>query len=975
MKLITLKFAGIGSFADQMVIDFERLGSAGLFLVEGPTGSGKSTILDAVVFALYGSVAGADSDIGRLDSHVRDRSQAPYVELVFECGGGRYRIRRTPRHQRDKKRGSGTTDDNGCVTLMQVRPDSQEISHRAREVGDWVVEHIGLTRSQFASTIVLAQGEFATFLDADTARRAQILEKVFGTEFYKDLEEQLAAMRKAALLQRKAAQTSVQEHADRCLGVLGLPPSEQPLASIDEEIARVRRDLAAARGRAEHAGVEVARAKVALASAEALVAAQEHKREYLRRQRELDAAADEVQQMRSALTAHDRARPVQPAASAWESAAERAAEAAQGYEQASTAVAALEVEDVSAAALTACERAIGELAGAAEAEQRLPALLAHVPHLQQMLTDASERCSTLATRRAGISTQIAQARAQSVVADEPRDVLTGLTVASAAVASALLVWDEVDRLQADLVLAQVDAGEAASAQARALASVEQARREHSANHAAALAATLREGQPCLVCGAVEHPQPAQPGTGAAPDLERLEAGEEQTRARLTAATQRVQRIQACIEARLSGIDADRATLLQRRDEIDRELDGCRARVAAVQAARRTVDRLQEESAELAQAGAGAELARQQAGNDLQAVRQQCDELTEQVDRARMSFPSVGDRVVALQRQATAIRDLLTANSALTHARASQEEARLTLTALLDQVGLPDLPTAQAAILPPAREQQLRAVVEEHHRLVAETSAGLAQLREVDPDVVVDLSSLVDDLATKTHAHTEVIAAMGSLAYRLEQAVPLRTALVEALDTLERRLQDTAGVIRMADLATANRSEVVHRVRLSSFVLMRRFQSVVDAANDRLDAISEGRYQLVVEHGGLDNRGLAGLDLLVADQRTEQTRSTRSLSGGERFYVALALALGLADVVRSESGGIELGTLFIDEGFGSLDERTLDEVMDMLEQVRAGQDRIIGLVSHVDLLKRRIDPRISVRRDGQRPGVSRLEVRV
>ena len=228
MKLITLEFAGIGSFADQMVIDFERLGSAGLFLVEGPTGSGKSTILDAVVFALYGSVAGAESDIGRLDSHVRDRSQAPYVELVFECGGGRYRIRRTPRHQRDKKRGSGTTDDNGSVTLMQVRPESQEISHRAREVGDWVVEHIGLTRSQFASTIVLAQGEFATFLDADTASRAQILEKVFGTKFYKDLEEQLAAMRKAALLERKAAQASVQEHADRCLGVLGLPPCEQP---------------------------------------------------------------------------------------------------------------------------------------------------------------------------------------------------------------------------------------------------------------------------------------------------------------------------------------------------------------------------------------------------------------------------------------------------------------------------------------------------------------------------------------------------------------------------------------------------------------------------------------------------------------------------------------------------------------------------------------------------------------------------
>jgi len=143
----------------------------------------------------------------------------------------------------------------------------------------------------------------------------------------------------------------------------------------------------------------------------------------------------------------------------------------------------------------------------------------------------------------------------------------------------------------------------------------------------------------------------------------------------------------------------------------------------------------------------------------------------------------------------------------------------------------------------------------------------------------------------------------------------------------------------------------------------------------LDVISEGRYQLQVETRGLDKRGQAGLDLLQADQRTERCRSTKSLSGGERFYVSLALALGLADVVRSESGGVSLGTLFIDEGFGSLDSEVLEEVMDMLEQVRAGEDRVIGLVSHVDILKQRIDPRISVRRDPTRAGVSTLEVRV
>lgn len=975
MKLITLEFAGIGSFADRMFIDFESLGSAGLFLVEGPTGSGKSTILDAVVFALYGAVAGAESDIGRLDSHVRDRTREPYVELVFECGGGRYRIRRCPRHQRAKRRGSGMTDDNGSVTLLQIRPETQEISHRAREVGDWVIEHIGLTRSQFAATIVLAQGEFATFLDADTASRAAILEKVFGTEFYKDLEEQLAAMRKAAVLERKAAQASVQERADRCLGVLGLAACDEPLGSITAEIAALREQVADARRLVDQAGREVTQAETALTSAQAMVAAQERKRHLLQCQAQLAAASSEVKQMSAALVAHEKAHPVEPAARAWEAAAERAARAGHARDRAAAVLPVLGLRDVDEQTLTGCERAIGELASPAQAEQRLPDLLAGVPRLEQRLAAAGQRCSAVAAQRAAVSVHVDEALAQVGVAEEPQEELARLQVQSATLVAALRTWDEIDRLQAELVVAQGEAEALATAHRAALARLQRARQEQLANHAATLAVALIDGQPCLVCGAVEHPAPAEPTTGTAPDLERFADEEQQARDQLTAGTHAVARLQAGIEALLSGVDGDRAALRERSAQVDSELDCCRAVVTAVRAARETLNHLREEAAELAEAAATAELERQQAESDLRIVQEQCAHLTQQVEQARGTFPSIADRVVALYAQAAAIRDLLGATAAHQHAQATLEQAAQTLAALLEQVGLPDLPTARAAILPAAREQQLRSTVQEHQRLSVETSAGLTELAQVDLDAAADLPSLVAALAAAEARRTELSEVMGSLGYRLEQAIPLQNELVDALQDLERIQQDTAGVIRMADLATANRSEVVHRVRLSSFVLMRRFQSVVDAANDRLDAISEGRYQLVVEHAGLDNRGLAGLDLLVADQRTEQTRSTRSLSGGERFYVALALALGLADVVRSESGGIQLGTLFIDEGFGSLDEQTLDEVMDMLEQVRAGQDRVIGLVSHVDLLKQRIDPRISVRRDSQRPGVSRLEVRV
>ena len=205
MRLISLEFEGVGSFADRMQVDFEALGGAGLFLIEGPTGAGKSTILDAIVFALYGSPAGSESDPGRLDSHVRDGNREPFVELVFAVGGATYSIRRTPRHERDKKRGTGMRVDDGGVALVRVAPDPAGISSKAREVGDWVIEHIGLTKQQFVSTIVLAQGEFSTFLNAETRERTPILEKVFGTEFYQEVEQQLSQMRKAAIAQRAEA--------------------------------------------------------------------------------------------------------------------------------------------------------------------------------------------------------------------------------------------------------------------------------------------------------------------------------------------------------------------------------------------------------------------------------------------------------------------------------------------------------------------------------------------------------------------------------------------------------------------------------------------------------------------------------------------------------------------------------------------------------------------------------------------------
>ena len=974
MRLITLEFEGIGSFADQMTIDFEALGSAGLFLVEGPTGSGKSTILDAIVFALYGSTAGANSDLGRLDSHVRSRSSAPYVQLVFEVGGGRYQIRRSPRHQRDKRRGSGTTDDNGSVSLVQLAPHVRDLSHKAREIGDWVIEHIGLTKSQFAATIVLAQGEFASFLDANTEARAQILEKVFGTEFYKDVEDQLACMRRAALKDRQRAQDAVQETLHRCLGALGLDPGQDEVQRIDGELLALREALLEAQQRSAETDRSHAAAVEALRAAQVLSRAQTRKRELLERQADLSAQRQDVLAQKQAIADHERAVPISPAKAAWDTASERVDQAQVRLDAAKARLAALGVTKACREDVELHARTIGALQSALEAEREVPSLQMAADNAQRLAAEAADVVTRLEAEHAALLTTLTSARDTLEALVEPAGELSELLLTQDQAQTGLATWAGLDRAELELAEAAQRRAAHQDVYDRALAQLTDATRERDQDLAARLAEHLREGQPCLVCGSCEHPDPAR--FGAAPhesELKTLAQHAEQAHDRLRALDETVARCEGVVQTLRASVTQPRAQLQEQLDGVRAQITAQRAAEAAFVAARRELDERRDDmdavTARLGQARICAQrelTASAQAASALSAAR-------DLVERSRGDHDRVADHLAALQAQMDAIGDVLTCTSSHEHAMEEAAGAQRLLRETLDVVGFDDAEQACAALLSSHALERARLRVTDYERACSELETALGEVDAIDLEAVVDLQALQDEVdIQRMHLH-EANQAKGSIEYRLCEATPLREHLATGVRDLEEVRHRTDSVIRMADFATANRSEVVHRVKLSSFVLMRRFQSVVDAANDRLDAISEGRYQLAVETRGLDNRGLAGLDLLVADQHTEQTRSTRSLSGGERFYVALALALGLADVVRSESGGVQLGTLFIDEGFGSLDPETLEEVIDMLEQVRAGQDRVIGLVSHVDLLKQRIDARISVRRDPHRSAVSTVEV--
>lgn len=971
MRLQRLEFCGIGSFADRMEIDFDALGSAGMFLVEGPTGSGKSTILDAIVFALYGGVAGSGSDLGRLDSHLRDRHQQPYVELDFACGTDSFRIRRTPRHERDKVRGAGTTSDAGCVSLLRLTPEPVAISHKAKEIGDWVIDHVGLTKQQFVSTIVLAQGEFATFLDADTASRAQILEKVFGTQFYKHVEDQLASMRRAAVERRAQAAKAVDEVRNRCLGVLGCDADADIAAATD----RLQSELQQAQQELHRADAERLQAQQEHSAAVSLAERQRRKQTLLARSEELAAEQQHIDERRAALSAHDRAVPAVAAIAAWRRAQ---SELAALEEQAGTARA-----DLRAAGGTAADPAslaeladlLGQLRGPARLEQQLGELQAREQLTRRAVTDATAQVTARTAEHARVAAELGQLQTQRRDDAAPRAALADLQVRRAALQKEASDWQKIAAVQGQITSAEQATAAAAEAVRTAKESLARAQAAADRDRAADLASRLVPGEPCLVCGGTEHPAPAQAADAHSGDVAAAQRDLDVAQGRWAAAKSQSDALEAVVAALRQGLAGSPTAVADELRTLTESLAQTQAELATIDLAARRREQLAAQAAQLQALLAEERIAAERANAEHAAALTALTTARDGVARAAADMSSVAARVAATEALHAAMGTALECSTRLAAATEAVQRADGVLLATLAGVGLADVAAAESALLEPATACAVREEVEAHDRTRDEVRGALAELQDVDLSSPPDVAGFADLVERCTHRANESRERLARIAHTVNELQPLLESLSQREAQRDEVFDETGGVIRMADLAVASRSEVMHRVRLSSFVLMRRFEAVVEAANDRLDAISEGRYQLQVETDGLDNRGQAGLDLVIEDQRTERCRSTKSLSGGERFYVSLALALGLADIVRSESGGVQLGTLFIDEGFGSLDADVLEEVMDMLEQVRAGEDRVIGLVSHVDLLKQRIDPRISVRRDPQRPGVSTLAVSV
>ena len=990
MRLHELTVTAFGPFVETVRVDFDDLGAGGLFLLTGDTGAGKSSILDAVCFGLYGEVPGDRHTAKHLRSDHAMPEAEPRVVLRFSVAGRTFRLSRSPAWDRPRQRGEGTRRVQAHVVAEELRgAEWIALSNRLDEVGHLVTGLLGMTCSQFTQVAMLPQGRFQAFLRASSSERHAVLQRLFRTRRFEDVERWLVD-RRVDLARRSRA-----DH-DRCSGVLarlqeagGVVPADadgttwdlhdlEPRVADDSLRAWVTAlgdDTRAAVGlgaaELDRATREVARTRDLLDAARSTV---ECRGRGLRARGALTCLDDTAAEARALLEsreAHDRAAPVLPLVRQASRAATEDAAARRALEQHATGLdevltghphpdLAL-LDSVAAQTREARAEARSWLPREHELERLRPVLRGlgeEVVRSATRLQAAQQTLVELAAQRAAREGELAEA------ADLAARVAADQALVEAA-AQGLAAAERADDVR----------GRLAESRTRLELAVQQAqdlreqwldlREQRISGMAAELALGLAAGCSCPVCGSAEHPSPAHV-TGHV-----SRADEDDARTRHEAADFERQAVQEVVSGHRSGLDAAEALSGGRSAaQWTDDHDAAATALAVSTAAARQVTRLRsdlaatvERETQLAVRTAADEVTLQERRREQAQARARCEELEDDLAGLLAPHPQVSsvaellrghdDLVERLEQTRHAWERVDRAASELHRAaRAASEAAR--------DAGFVATDGAVAAVLPQDRVARVDAELD---RRRATRAAAEAVLDE--DDVVRALAEPEPDLASLRHAAEAASVARDGLHAAHEHATTragrvatLTTELDRVLDAWEPVRREHEVVGGLASLVEGKGADNLLRMRLSAYVLGERLRQVVAAANERLVAMTDERYALeqVDEKGAGEQRG--GLSLRVRDEWSGRRRDPATLSGGETFLVSLALALGLADTVSHEAGGTQLDTLFIDEGFGALDATTLDAVMDTLDSLRDG-GRVVGLVSHVPELRTRVTSQLEV----------------
>ena len=1004
MRPLSLTMTAFGPFASEQIIDFKTLGKNPLFLINGPTGAGKTTILDAICFALYGKTTGDEREGSQMRCDMAVDELLTEVSFTFELGEHQYHIRRVPEQPRAKKSGDGYTLQKPEAQLKCFHRDGTEVLLVAAKVSEataQIEQLTGLDVDQFRQVMVLPQGKFRELLMADSKAREKIFSQLFQTHIYRKIEDKL----KQQALGIKKEVEAMRNRRDGVLQGVELESDD----ALSDELKALAPELASVTAKKAETDKQVQQASQQLEQAKQLTDEFSSLEQFNSLARQLDEQKPQIEQQQQQLAAARNAKLLQPVYQAVKS---RKLELTQATEQQQKSQAyQQQSQDLLNQSLAAIEK--------------LPDLEAQQ---QQILTTADQRRILLPQLKQleQLKTHVAQSEQQMVNAEQQgkqtKTTLVQLNDEKLAAAARvpqlkahsqqlLTLQQQISDTKHHLQLyAQWQRGITEIAQINSRLLDAKARGIQLQTHhkqceihsqtvtlrwhqgqAAILAAKLSAGEPCPVCGSLEHPQPALSEQVLPTDEER-EAAQANEQSALTELTNARSDYRQLIEKlkdveqrnyelaeQLPGIDSlTQAGLETAQGQLEQEfaeagkaqqqLADIETRLTAVQQQEQLLnqqlDREREQYRQLEKQfnESAGQLKQLQAAIppelvDLAALEQEIAKLEQDAAQLKLQISSLREQHTQAELQAaSATAQLQSANETWARANEQHQLAVNEFERQLQTSKFDSLSAFKVAMLTDDRIAALEQEIKQYEQRCITNQANIAQLESKLTDrTLPDIQAITEAKLQLEKAQQSMLNRWQQLSGRMRQLEQTAEQL-KNLDAQSKKLELQYGVVgTLSDVANGNTG---NKISLQRFVLSVLLDDVLLEASHRLQLMSKGRYRLLRKEERAKGNTASGLELEVEDAYTAKVRSVATLSGGESFMAALSMALGLSDVVQAYAGGIKLDTLFIDEGFGSLDQDSLELAIRTLMDLQSA-GRMVGVISHVTEMKEQIGSRIDI----------------
>ena len=903
MRPIRIEMSAFGPYAGKQTVEMDRLGTSGIYLITGDTGAGKTTIFDAIVFALYGTASSDRRSGDMLRSRYAEPDTPTEVKLVFAYRNKEYEIRRNPTYQRPKLRGEGMTQENASAEL---RLPGGEILTRTGEVDEKIREILGMTRDQFMQIAMIAQGDFLKLLLAKTEERRKIFSSIFRTGRYARLEERLKQEARQA---RKTYDDLVREigfEQERAR----LPEGTDRSGLRDEEYLQAIekfRDEAGKRLEEGEKKQELLRGELDALAARILAAEEQEKRkkalEETRQQwTKLQAAAEQRKQELEA------ARSREPEAKEKEARLHVEQDRLQQYDR---------LEELKQQKIEAEKKQASDEAARKKLEEGRKALTQQIQDCRQKIKEKE----ALAGKAAALSGEKERLRSQGAEYNELKTLLEAYEEASEKWSRAAVTYQAACGKEQEFG--------------------ESYRRQHRAfldDQAGILAAELAENQPCPVCGSLHHPSPAVK-TDDAPTRETVEQSQKRWEESKTAMDEAGRKAAALRGTR----DSSLQHMEEKAKGLNMPTEPAALKETLMEEQKRFRSKWKEVTEALAASEAAAE-AKVVLEENLEMLQKKQEEDEETYRKLELESARLQEQIENLAKNYADLKETLPypdRESARKAASLLDREIR-EIREAVQSAEENEKAAARRIQEAEGRMSELQKQIREGESAESMTSAELQenQKQKKDEQFRLQAEAKEDNLIWETNS-----AAAG----RIRKLNGEREQAARKYSMLQ----------NLADTANGNLSGK-QRIQLETYVQQQLFDRILVRANTRFRVMSGGQYDLVRRKEYQKNQQ-SGLDLDVVDHYNGTTRSVSTLSGGESFMASLSLALGLSDEIQESAGGVQLDALFVDEGFGSLDEETLDQAMKAIQTLAEDGGRIVGIISHVTELQNRIDRQLLVRK--------------